>query len=491
MLKGRDCCPRSRTEPHCELDETYVSGKLKNRRKDVTARKTHGRYASGKAIVLGAIEHGGQMRLDAGLVADRQQRYSSIAGDDCAIIEWGWGLYTGRGNQARDKLPGMWRAVQIAGGIVLAILLNVTANKLPDDVSALFLKWGWFSILLYFTCVLLLTEPIRRRFYKPGTSMITYLIAGLIGAGVAVGYWGFINAVSARIASEPPNGNVRPQGADSAYRNQLYREFMQAIDDGYNTAGQRQNLLEVLTRLTNAAIAFDPYIASAGDRRFLLQKSEDFKGFCIAMAQDKNPRSDELSKARAENYFKLKEELRAFFRTKLFEMQSSRGNEQIVSSQAELINWQRGDPDNPPRVGHTLRLRDGVPTVQFLMENPSKFPAFDVNIRLWDIEDVPKAPKSPEELLSRSILITIPSLTGNTIQIIGEVALPTVSGAAKTYGAQYVTRAGSFFETIKAIEANGKWLFATRVIRGDASNEVLFREVNTGFPLNKTGEVDW
>jgi len=55
-----------------EIDETYVGGKAKNMHKDVRARKIQGRGASGKAMVLGAIERGGQVRLDAGLVADRQ-----------------------------------------------------------------------------------------------------------------------------------------------------------------------------------------------------------------------------------------------------------------------------------------------------------------------------------------------------------------------------------------------------------------------------------
>src|ERR1700730_14237649 len=44
-----------------EVDETYVGGKAKNMHKDVRARKIQGRGASGKAMVLGAIERGGQV----------------------------------------------------------------------------------------------------------------------------------------------------------------------------------------------------------------------------------------------------------------------------------------------------------------------------------------------------------------------------------------------------------------------------------------------
>lgn len=56
----------------CEVDETYVGGKAKNMHKDVRERKIKGRGASGKAMVLGAIERGGKVRLDADLVADRE-----------------------------------------------------------------------------------------------------------------------------------------------------------------------------------------------------------------------------------------------------------------------------------------------------------------------------------------------------------------------------------------------------------------------------------
>src|SRR5437763_13067273 len=50
----------------CEVDETYVGGKAKNMHKDVRARKIHGRGGVGKAMVLGAIERGGKVRLACG-----------------------------------------------------------------------------------------------------------------------------------------------------------------------------------------------------------------------------------------------------------------------------------------------------------------------------------------------------------------------------------------------------------------------------------------
>lgn len=72
-----------------EVDETYVGGKAKNMHKDVRARKIQGRGASGKAMVLGAIERGGKVRLDSGLVANRETLRAFIAAklaDETACI---------------------------------------------------------------------------------------------------------------------------------------------------------------------------------------------------------------------------------------------------------------------------------------------------------------------------------------------------------------------------------------------------------------------
>ena len=85
-----------------EVDETYVGGKAKNMHKDVRARKIQGRGASGKAMVLGAIERGGKVRLDAGLVADRETLrnfiLSKLADDTTAIMTDDLPAYEGCGD---------------------------------------------------------------------------------------------------------------------------------------------------------------------------------------------------------------------------------------------------------------------------------------------------------------------------------------------------------------------------------------------------------
>ncbi len=121
------------------------------------------------------------------------------------------------------------------------------------------------------------------------------------------------------------------------------------------------------------------------------------------------------------------------------------------------------------------------------MENVSKYPAYDINVRVWDIENVPKAPTGGYEIA----IATIPSLPPGTVQPLGSVEVqPTVT--AKKFGSQFTTLLGdAFFETIEAQRVNGEWCFAIRISAADVTGNVVFRSVDPDFPLNKDGDVDW
>lgn len=61
-----------------EVDETYIGGKAKNMHRDVREQKIQGRGAVGKAMVLGAIERGGKIRLRVDNRADRETLHAFI-----------------------------------------------------------------------------------------------------------------------------------------------------------------------------------------------------------------------------------------------------------------------------------------------------------------------------------------------------------------------------------------------------------------------------
>ncbi len=86
----------------CELDETFVGGKAKNMHKAERARKIQGRGAYGKAMVLGAIERGGKVRLDAAINRDRETLKafiaSKLADETSAIMTDDFPAYDGCGD---------------------------------------------------------------------------------------------------------------------------------------------------------------------------------------------------------------------------------------------------------------------------------------------------------------------------------------------------------------------------------------------------------
>jgi len=86
----------------CELDETFVGGKAKNMHKAERARKIQGRGGAGKAMVLGAIERGGKVRLDAAINRDRETLKafiaSKLADETSAIMTDDFPAYDGCGD---------------------------------------------------------------------------------------------------------------------------------------------------------------------------------------------------------------------------------------------------------------------------------------------------------------------------------------------------------------------------------------------------------
>jgi hypothetical protein len=162
--------------------------------------------------------------------------------------------------------------------------------------------------------------------------------------------------------------------------------------------------------------------------------------------------------------------------------------------QAELLNWQRGDPKNPPRFGFTQSVNpaDGALTIRFHMENDGDYPAYDISGRLWDLDrPLPSPPVSLEGILMQDLVtVNIPSLSGHIIQMLNTITVPSTQ-TSKRFGAQYTTRTGGFAEKIRAERVDGKWAFATQVTHVDESSEVMFERIDPDFPRDKSGQVDW
>lgn len=86
-----------------EADETFLGGKAKNMHKSVRAERITGRGSSGKAVVLGVIQRGGQVRLQVAGGTDRATLHGFLKGhiapDTEAIYTDEHGGYQGIGDE--------------------------------------------------------------------------------------------------------------------------------------------------------------------------------------------------------------------------------------------------------------------------------------------------------------------------------------------------------------------------------------------------------
>lgn len=84
-------------------------------------------------------------------------------------------------------------------GIALAVLLNLTANKLPDRWAVPLLRWGWLGVCLYFTGLIMMTEFVQQKLRMVSSpTFLSYVAVAFIGALLAVAYWALINSAAAR-----------------------------------------------------------------------------------------------------------------------------------------------------------------------------------------------------------------------------------------------------------------------------------------------------
>lgn len=86
-----------------EVDETYIGGKAKNMHKSERERKIQGRGAVGKAMVLGAIQRGGGVRLTVEKRNDRETLHkfikAALADNTECIMTDNWPAYDGCGDE--------------------------------------------------------------------------------------------------------------------------------------------------------------------------------------------------------------------------------------------------------------------------------------------------------------------------------------------------------------------------------------------------------
>jgi len=131
--------------------------------------------------------------------------------------------------------------------------------------------------------------------------------------------------------------------------------------------------------------------------------------------------------------------------------------------------------------------------MRFAIDNESEFPAYEISVRVWDMDKVPTAPKVTLEdiTLSSLAIVNIPSLAPHVSQIIGpSVEIPS-GESIKKFAAQFSCRVGGFFQKHPSPEVGGVWLFCNSGAPLRRIGGTHYRKVDNGYPLNSKGDVDW
>lgn len=132
-------------------------------------------------------------------------------------------------------------------------------------------------------------------------------------------------------------------------------------------------------------------------------------------------------------------------------------------------------------------------TPMFLVIHDGEFPLYDVSIRMWDPNDYNNVPEnvSFEELTKKDLNFNLGNLSPHQTRILGRIQLP--DSDKKEFALSIGARNGYVTEIIKLQKLGGEWKGAYRVLKdeGKGESKILYEQIETGFPLDKNGQVQW
>ncbi len=161
--------------------------------------------------------------------------------------------------------------------------------------------------------------------------------------------------------------------------------------------------------------------------------------------------------------------------------------------QQEFLFWQRGDPEpelSPYIHAAVERKSDGASVIKFYLQNPSSYPVYDMTLRVWD-----NVKQRNTEEMRYLVEKTVPYISPTSAMQLenGNIEIgPTET--AKSFAVQFSCRTGEFRQNIAARKGDyGTWVFATQMRRkvGPDVREVIFRRVDSSFPSEAVGDIDW
>lgn len=148
--------------------------------------------------------------------------------------------------------------------------------------------------------------------------------------------------------------------------------------------------------------------------------------------------------------------------------------------------------------GDSVCYLTGIPTTLGLTQpqnawavHHGRYPIYDVHIRVVDVDifDALEKANAPfQQVLKESETHSwLSSLTPGHATEVSFVLLANPADSARNFNVFYTARNGSFMQALRFRKVNGTWLRATKV----EMNGTKYQEVQAGYPVSATGEVDW
>jgi hypothetical protein len=121
-----------------------------------------------------------------------------------------------------------------------------------------------------------------------------------------------------------------------------------------------------------------------------------------------------------------------------------------------------------------------------------KYPLYGVEARIVDIDLYTNTPITTlPEVVIRSMQETLKIGDVAADEHIGKLYIPismSTTSEEHSFNIFFTARNGSWSESLKLVNKNGKYLQALQVRRGD---KVLFEQIADGFPRNQKGDINW
>jgi hypothetical protein len=136
------------------------------------------------------------------------------------------------------------------------------------------------------------------------------------------------------------------------------------------------------------------------------------------------------------------------------------------------------------------------PTRGILLMHKGKYPLYDIQVRIVDLEiyrqlNNSNLEKSRELFEQAEKVYKLPTLNPNTAEILGKFTFPD-NATEKNFNIFILARNGSFEQFYRFRKVKQTWFQAHRVIiRRDGKMEVLHQQIDQQFPTNKNGEIVW